>query len=91
MDMADFVDSMPSHVFAIDRVPFASRADMVEVIAYHLKNGAIVQIEDSSRPRRMRLCYEFGRVKAPSSSSTLTVDRSASSPASRLWSLMPRL
>ena len=57
--MADIVTGMPSPVFAIDWVPFASRAAMVEVIAYHLKNGAIVQIEDGSRPRRMRLCYEI--------------------------------
>ena len=57
--MADFVDNMPSPVFAIDRVSFASRAALIEVIAYHLKNGAIVQVEDSARPRSMRLCYEI--------------------------------
>ena len=57
--MSDVATSLPSPVFAIDRVPFASRVTLVEVIAYHLKNGAIVQIEDSSRPRSMQLCYEI--------------------------------
>ena len=63
--MADIVDSSPSPVFAIDRVLFASRGALVEVIKYHLTNGAIVQIEDSySRPRSLRLCYEVRPGKA---------------------------
>ena len=57
--MSDIVDSVPSSVFAIDRVLYASRAAMVEVISEHLKNGAIVQIEDSTRPRRMQFYYEI--------------------------------
>ncbi len=31
---------------------------MIGVISDHLNNGAIIQVEDSSRPRSMRLCYE---------------------------------
>ena len=52
--MADFVDSMPLPVFEIDRVLFASRAALIDVIVDHLENGAIVQIEDSARARRMQ-------------------------------------
>ena len=40
--MSDIVTGMTSPVFAIDRLIFASRAAMVEVIADHLNNGAIV-------------------------------------------------
>ncbi len=57
--MADFVDNMLVPVFAIDRVLFDSRAAMISVIVDHLENGAMVQVEDSARPRRMRLCYEI--------------------------------
>ena len=32
---------------------------MVEIISDRLKHSAIVQVEDSSRPRSMRLCYEI--------------------------------
>lgn len=56
--MTDIVTGMPAPVYAIDRVPFASRSTMIEVIAFHLKNHAIVRVEDSARPGAMRLCYE---------------------------------
>ena len=38
---------------------YASRAAMIGVISDHLTNGAIIQVEDSARPRSMRLCYEI--------------------------------
>ena len=46
--MSHIVDSMPVPVFAIDRLVFASRAALIEVIEEHLINGAIVLIEDST-------------------------------------------
>ena len=58
-DMADFVDNMPSPVFVIDRVLFVSRAALIDAIVDYLENGAIVQVEDSARPRRMQFCYEI--------------------------------
>ena len=57
--MANVIDTDLSPVFAIDRVTFASRAVLAEAIADHLKTGAIVQVENSARPRSMRLCYEI--------------------------------
>ena len=57
--MADVVDTDSSPVFAIDRVIFPSQGAMIKVISDHLTKGAIVQVEDSSRPRSMRLCYEI--------------------------------
>ena len=57
--MAEIVNSSPSPVFAIDRVLFESRAALIDAIVDHLENGAIVQIEDSARPRRMQFCYEI--------------------------------
>ena len=37
VDMADFVDSMPLPVFANDRVLFASRAALIDVVVDHLE------------------------------------------------------
>ena len=59
LHMVSYIAGMSTPVFSIDRVLYASRAAMIEVISEHLKNGAIVQIEDSTRPRSMCLCYEI--------------------------------
>ena len=49
---------MAVDVFTIDRCPLPSRAALVDAIKFHLQNGRIVQVEDCSRPRFNRSCYE---------------------------------
>ena len=52
-------DAVPSCVFSLDRLVFASRTAMAKVIEQHLAIGAIYQVQDSSRPRGIRVCYEI--------------------------------
>ncbi len=55
---SDIVDSMPLPVFALDRAEFVSRSGLVAAVKFHLSVGSIIQVEDSSRPRAKRFCYE---------------------------------
>ena len=50
---------MPWCVFSLNRLLFASRAAMAKVIEKHLVIDAIYQIQDTSRPRGARACYEI--------------------------------
>ena len=45
-------------VFHVDRATCLSRLVLVDTITGYLKQYAVVQIEDGSRPRNMRFCYE---------------------------------
>ncbi len=45
--------------FVVDRATCLSRLILVETIACYLEKGAVVQIEDSTRPRRMQFYYEI--------------------------------
>ena len=49
-------------VFVVDRATFTHRADMINVIAFHLEGGGLVQVEDSSRPAEDCLCYDVQRI-----------------------------
>ena len=51
-------------VFVVDRTTCLTRLMLVETIACYLEQYAVVQIEDSSRPRSMRLCYEIRPAEA---------------------------
>ena len=58
--MANIDTGLSLTVFAIDRAPCAASRDiLVRAIKFHIAVGTIVQVEDSSRPRSMRLCYEI--------------------------------
>ena len=58
--MADIDTSLSSPVFAIDRAPCAACRDiLVGAIKFHTSVGTIVQVEDSSQPRSVRLCYKI--------------------------------
>ena len=59
LNVVSYIACMSTPVFPIDRVLYAARAAMVGVIAEHLEHGVVVQVEDSTRPRSMRLCYEI--------------------------------
>ncbi len=48
--------------FVVDRATCLSRLILVETIACYLERGAVVQIEDSTRPRHDRLRYTIQMV-----------------------------